>query len=106
MNILQEQLNSAMSTAETLSKENNDLKQQLATMSIALQNQKEKNMLEFAKHQDNMELQAAKLDLEAQKQNVQIDLDVMDKQSELAKDAMEIEMKKIDLSEKAMGLGE
>ena len=106
MKQMQEIVDQTMTQVDQLSQENQDLKQQLATMSIALQNQKEKNMLDFAKHQDNMELQAAKLDLEAQKQNVQIDLDVMDKQSEFAKDAMDIEMKKIDLAEKAMGLGE
>ena len=93
-----------MTQVDTLTEENKDLKQQLATMSIALQNQKEKNMLEFAKHQDNVQLKAAELNLEAEKQNVELDLDVIDKQSELAKEAVEIEEKKIDLAEKAMGV--
>lgn len=93
-----------MTTVDALTEENEQLKQQLAQMSLALNNAKEKNMLDYQKHQDNMALQTAKLQLEAEKQNTEINLDVMDKQSELAKEAVEIEEKKIDLVEKAMGV--
>ena len=73
-------------------------------MALMLQNTKEKNMIDLAKHNDNMELQAAKLQLEADKQGIDINLDIMDKQAELAKTAAEIEEKKIDIAEKAMGV--
>lgn len=92
-----------MIQVDALSQENEDLKRQLANMTLALNNQKEKNMLDYAKHQDNMAIQEAKLQLEAEKQNVELNLDIMDKQTEVAKDALDIEEKKIDLVEKAIG---
>lgn len=92
-----------MIQVDALSQENEDLKRQLANMTLALNNQKEKNMLDYAKHQDDMAIQEAKLQLEAEKQNVELNLDIMDKQTEVAKDALDIEEKKIDLVEKAIG---
>lgn len=92
-----------MIQVDALSQENEDLKRQLANMTLALNNQKEKNMLDYAKHQDNIAIQEAKLQLEAEKQNVELNLDIMDKQTEVAKDALDIEEKKIDLVEKAIG---
>lgn len=92
-----------MVQVDTLSQENEDLKRQLANMTLALNNQKEKNMLDYAKHQDNVAIQEAKLQLDAEKQNVELNLDIMDKQTEVAKDALDIEEKKLDLVEKAIG---
>lgn len=94
-----------MVQVDTLSKENDELRQQLAAMSLAVQNQKEKNMLDYQKHVDRMQIDAAKLNLEAEKQNVELNLDIMDKQTEAAKEALEIEEKKLDIVEKSMNGG-
>lgn len=95
-------LDNAMQQLEILKQENEQMKLEAQSMAVMLQSSKEKNMIDLAKHQDNMKLQAAKLQLEADKQGVDINLDIMDKQAELAKTAAEIEEKKIDIAEKAM----
>lgn len=97
-------LDATMQQLEIMKQENEQMKLEAQSMALMLQNTKEKNMIDLAKHNDNMELQAAKLQLEADKQGVDINLDIMDKQAELAKTAAEIEEKKIDIAEKAMGV--
>lgn len=97
-------LDATMQQLEMMKQENDQLKLEAQSMALMLQNTKEKNMIDLAKHQDNMELQSAKLQLEADKQGIDINLDIMDKQAELAKTAAEIEEKKIDIAEKAMGI--
>ena len=97
-------LDATMQQLEMMKQENEQMKLEAQSMALMLQNTKEKNMIDLAKHNDNMELQAAKLQLEADKQGVDINLDIMDKQAELAKTAAEIEEKKIDIAEKAMGV--
>jgi len=94
-----------MTQVDALSQENEDLKRQLANMTLALNNEKEKTMLDYQKHVDNMRIQEAKLQLDADKQGVETQLDIIDKQNEAAKDAMDIEMKKIDLAEKVINGG-
>lgn len=95
-------LDATMQQLEMLQQENEQLKLQAQSMTVMLQNTKEKNMIDLAKHQDNMAIQEAKLELEAEKQGVDIQLDIMDKQADLAKTAAEIEEKKIDAAEKVM----
>lgn len=90
-------IDQSMQQLEFVKTENDQLKQQVASLSLALQNQKERNMVDLAKHADNMEVKQAELELKAQQQGVDIQLDIADKQSELAKEAVEIENKKIDL---------
>ena len=102
MNQMKEIVDQTMVQVDSLTQENEELKRQLANMSLALNNQKEKTMLDYQKHVDNMSLQEAKLRLEADKQGVETQLDIIDKQNEAAKDAMDLEMKKIDLVEKTM----
>ena len=102
MKQMQNIIDSSMQQIDTMTAELEQLKQQNAQLSLALNNSKEKNLIELQKHQDSVALQAAKLELEAQKQNVDIELDVADKQSELAKEAVEIENKKLDLLQDAM----
>lgn len=97
-------LERTMQQLETLDAENKELKLNAQSMALQLQNTKEKNMIEMQKHSDSMAIQAAKLELEAEKQGVDIQLDVMDKQTELAKETMEIEQKKLDLAQDAMGI--
>lgn len=97
-------LDNAMQQLEALDAENKELKLNAQSMALQLQNAKEKNMIDFQKHQDNIALQSAKLQMEAEKQGVDIQLDVMDKQTELAKETMEIEQKKLDLAQDAMGI--
>lgn len=102
LNQMQAIVDQTMVQVDALSQENAELKQQLANMTLAVQNQKEKNMLDFAKHQDNMALQEAKLELDAEKQGVDIQLDVTKAQSELAEKALEIENEKLNIVEKAL----
>lgn len=104
LNQMKQTLDATMQQLEMLDNENKQLKLEAQSMALMLQNTKEKNMIDLAKHQDNMELQAAKLDLEANKQGVELNMDILDKQAELAKTAAEIEEKKIDIAEKAMGI--
>lgn len=96
-------IDDSMQQIDAMSAEIEQLKQQNAQLSLALNNSKEKNLIELQKHQDNVALQAAKLELEAEKQNVDIELDIADKQSELAKEAVEIENKKLDLVQDVIG---
>jgi len=97
-------LDNAMQQLEMLDNENKQLKLNAQAMALELQNSKEKNMIDLAKHQDSMKLQTAKLELEAEKQGVDIQLDIADKQSELAKEAVEIEEKKYDIAKEALGV--
>ena len=97
-------LDNAMQQLEILDNENKQLKLNAQAMALELQNSKEKNMIDLAKHQDSMKLQTAKLELEAEKQGVDIQLDIADKQSELAKEAVEIEEKKYDIAKEALGV--
>lgn len=95
-------LDQSMAQLELLQQQNQELKMQNAQLSLSLNNQKESNMFKWAEHQDKMELDTAKLQLEAEKVGADIQLDVMDKQSEIAKDALDIEQKKIDIVEDAL----
>lgn len=97
-------MDNTMAELERLDQENKELKLQTQSMSLQLQNAKEKNLIDLAKHQDNMALQEAKLELEADKQGVELQLDIADKQSELAKESIEIENKKLDLVQDAVGV--
>ena len=97
-------LDATMQQLEMLDNENKQLKLNAQAMALELQNSREKNMIDLAKHQDNMKLQSAKLELEAEKQGVDIQLDIADKQSELAKEAVEIEEKKYDIAKEALGV--
>lgn len=97
-------LDNAMQQLEMLDNENKQLKLNAQAMALELQNSREKNMIDLAKHQDSMKLQTAKLELEAEKQGVDIQLDIADKQSELAKEAVEIEEKKYEIAKEALGV--
>lgn len=97
-------LDATMQQLEMLDNENKQLKLNAQAMALELQNSREKNMIDLAKHQDSMKLQTAKLELEAEKQGVDIQLDIADKQSELAKEAVEIEEKKYDIAKEALGV--
>lgn len=103
MKQMQNIIDGSMQQIDAMTAELEQLKQQNAQLSLALNNSKEKNLIDLQKHQDNVALQAAKLELEAQKQNVDIELDIADKQSELAKEAVEIENKKLDLVQDVIG---
>lgn len=95
-------LDATMQQLEIMKQENDNLKLQAQTMTLQLNNMKEKNIIDLAKHVDNMELQSAKLELEAEKQGVDIQLDIADKQSELAKEALEIEDKKYEIAKETL----
>ena len=95
-------LDQSMAQLEVLQQQNEELKMQNAQLSLSLNNAKEKNMLDWAEHQDKMALDTVKLNLEAEKVGADIQLDVMDKQSKIAKDALDIEQKKIDIVEDAL----
>ena len=97
-------LDTAMQQLEELKNENEQLKLEAQTMSLQLQNTKERNMLSYAEHQDKMALEQAKLELDAQKQGVELDLDITKAQTELADKAIDIENKKLDLAEDALGV--
>lgn len=97
-------LDTAMQQLEELKNENEQLKLEAQTMSLQLQNTKERNMMSYAEHQDKMALEQTKLELDAQKQGVELDLDITKTQTELADKAIEIENKKLDLAEDALGV--
>jgi hypothetical protein len=101
---MKQTLDATMQQLEMLDNENKQLKLEAQSMALQLQNSKERNMIDLTKHQDNMAIQEAKLELEANKQGVDIQLDIADKQSELAKEAVEIEEKKLDLAEDAANI--
>lgn len=95
-------IDQSMQQIDILSQQNEELKLQLAQMSLAVNNMKEKNMIDLQKHEDRMALDSAKLELEAEKQGVDIQLDIAEKQAKLAKEAMEIEQAKLDLVQDAI----
>lgn len=102
MNQMKNVIDQSMQQIDVLSQQNEELKLQLAQMSLAVNNMKEKNMIDLQKHQDKMALDSAKLELEAEKQGVDIQLNIADKQTELAKETMEIEQAKLDLVQDAI----
>lgn len=95
-------LDQSMAQLEMLQQQNQDLKLQNAQLSLSLNNAKEKNMLEWAKHQDQMTLDEAKINLEAEKQGVELNLDITKAQNDVMKTAVDIEQKKLNLVEDAM----
>lgn len=102
MNQMKNVIDQSMQQIDVLSQQNEELKLQLAHMSLAVNNMKEKNMIDLQKHEDKMALDSAKLELEAEKQGVDIQLNIADKQTELAKETMEIEQAKLDLVQDAI----
>ncbi len=101
---MKQTLDATMQQLEMLDNENKQLKLEAQSMALQLQNSKERNMIDLTKHQDNMAIQEAKLELEANKQGVDIQLDLADRQTKLAKEAVEIEQKKLDLAEDAANI--
>ena len=95
----------SMVQIDALRNENEQLKLQIAQLSLAVNNAKEKNMIDYAKHQDKMALDTAKLELEAEKVGTELALDTIDKQNDVAKTAVEIENKKLDLVEDYLNNG-
>lgn len=102
MNQMKNVIDQSMQQIDVLTQQNEELKLQLAQMSLAVNNMKEKNMVDLRKHEDRMALDTAKLELEAEKQGVDIQLNIADKQTELAKETMEIEQAKLDLVQDAI----
>ena len=92
-------LDAAMARVEELDAENKELKFNVQSLTLQVQNAKERNIIDLTKHQDSVELDKARLQLEADKQGVELQLDIADKQSELAKEAVEIEEKKLDIAQ-------
>lgn len=101
---MKQTLDSTMQQLEMLDNENKQLKLEAQSMALQLQNSKERNIIELTKHQDNMAIQEAKLELEANKQGIDVQLDIADRQTKLAKEAVEIEQKKLDLAEDASNI--
>ena len=101
---MKQTLDATMQQLEMLDNENKQLKLEAQSMALQLQNSKERNMIDLTKHQDNMALQEAKLELEANKQGIDVQLDIADRQTKLAKEAVEIEQKKLDLAEDAANI--
>lgn len=95
-------LDQAMQKVDELTEENRELKLNAQSMSLQLQNMKERNIIDLQKHQDQYGLDVEKLRLEAEKQGVELQLDVADKQSELAKEALEIEKEKLDIAQEVV----
>lgn len=95
-------LDQTMQQLELMQQQNEELKMTNAQLSLAVNNMKENNMIKMAEHQDKMALDTAKLNLEAEKQGVELNLDIIDKQAKIAKDAVEIEQKKLDVVQDAM----
>lgn len=95
-------LDQAMQKVDELTEENRELKLDAQSMSLQLQNMKERNLIDLQKHQDQYGLDVEKLRLEAEKQGVELQLDVADKQSELAKEALEIEKEKLDIAQEVV----
>jgi hypothetical protein len=91
-----------MQQLEMMQQENEQLKMQNMQLSLAVNNMKETNLIKMAEHQDKMTLDTAKLNLEAEKQGVELNLDIIDKQAKVAKDAVEIEQKKLDVVQDAL----
>lgn len=92
-------LEAAMQKVDELTAQNEELRMDSQSMAIQLQNTKEKNLIDLQKAQDSYNIQVEKLRLEAEKQGVELQLDIADKQSELAKEAVEIEEKKLDIAQ-------
>jgi hypothetical protein len=101
---MKQTLDATMQQLEMLDNENKQLRLEAQSMALQLQNSKERNMIDLTKHQDNMAIQEAKLELEANKQGVDVQLDIADRQTKLAKEAVEIEQKKLDLAEDAANI--
>lgn len=97
---------SMMLELEKLQDENRKLKLQNESLILTAQNNRDRTLLDVAKHKDQMALDEAKLDLEAQKAGVQMELDVTKAQTDLADKALDIEERKLDLMEDAMGVTE
>ena len=95
-------LEQSMQQLEMIQQQNEELKMQNAQLSLAVNNMKETNMMKYAEHQDKMALDQAKLNLEAEKAGVQMNLDIIDKQANIAKQVVETEQKKLDLAQDAM----
>ena len=99
-------MDSAMMQLEQLQQENHDLKLRNESLVLVQQNNRDRTMIDLAKHKDQMAIDEAKLELEAEKQGVELELDVTKAQTDLADKALEVEERKLDLMEDAMGVTE
>lgn len=99
-------LDNTMMQVDILQQENQKLRLEAQAMSLQLQNAKERNLIEVMKHQDNVAIDEAKLQLEAEKQGVELQVDITKAQTDLAEKALDVEQKKLDLIEDAAGVTE
>ena len=99
-------MDAAMMELEQVKDENRQLKLRNESLMITQQNNRDRTMIDLAKHNDQMALDEAKLELEAQKAGVEMELDITKAQTELADKALEVEERKLDLAEDAMGVTE
>ena len=95
---LQSQLNQAIEGAEQMKSENEEMKQQLAALNLELMNRKQQQSLELLKHEDQMKLDVAKLQMDADKNNTDIEIEQQKGQIELQKEILELEKKKQELT--------
>ena len=99
-------MDSAMMQLEQLQQENRDLKLRNESLMLTAQNNRDRTLIDLAKHNDQMALDEAKLELEARKADVQMELDITKTQTDLADKALEVEERRLNLAEDAMGVTE
>jgi hypothetical protein len=97
-------MDEAMLQLEQLQEENRKLKLQNDSLIITAQNNRDRTMLDLAKHNDQMALDEAKLQLDAAKAGVEMELDITKAQTDLADKALEVEERRLNLAEDAMGV--
>lgn len=97
LNQMQAVLDQTMQQLELVQQENETLKQQNAQMSLAVANQKGRLDLDMLKHNDQFNLDVAKLELEAEKADTNLAIDTIMKQAQLAKDVLQIQKDKDEI---------
>ena len=97
-------MDEAMLQLEQLQEENRKLKLQNDSLIITAQNNRDRTMIDLAKHNDQMALDEAKLQLDAAKAGVEMELDITKAQTDLADKALEVEERRLNLAEDAMGV--
>lgn len=102
LNQMQATLDQTMQTLELMQQENQQLKQQNAQLSLAVSNAKERLDLDLLKHNDQYNLDLARLQLEAEKQDTDIAIDTIKAQTDLAGKVLEAEKEKMELVKDAL----
>lgn len=97
MNQMQQQLSEVMEQLQSLQQENATLTEEKKQLELALSSSKEQMILDYQKHQDDMELKRADMQLKFAEKGMQMENDKTRDEIEIEKQMLELEQQRMKL---------